>query len=97
MSWPRRILQVSNGAVATSDRLAGDVVATLVARAKRGDGEAFGALYDHYVGQVYAFVAVRLAGQPDRLRHCDTFRASPSGEMKGTTETASRGPLGKGE
>ena len=42
MSWPRRILQVSHEAVATSDRLAGDVVATLVARAKRGDGEAFG-------------------------------------------------------
>jgi len=51
--------------MATSDRLQSDVVATLVARAKRGDGEAFGTLYDHYVGQVYAFVAVRLAGQEE--------------------------------
>jgi RNA polymerase sigma-70 factor, ECF subfamily len=48
-----------------ADRLASAVVGDLVARAKRGDGEAFGTLYDHYVGQVYAFIAVRLAGREE--------------------------------
>jgi RNA polymerase sigma-70 factor (ECF subfamily) len=65
VSWPRRVLPVSDENMATSDRLQSDVVAVLVARAKRGDGEAFGALYDHYVGQVYAFVAVRLTNQEE--------------------------------
>lgn len=61
MSWPRRILPVSNETGTTSGRLTSDVVADLVARTKDGDGEAFGQLFDHYVGEVYAFVAVRLA------------------------------------
>ena len=65
MSWLRRTTPVSNETIATTDRLESDVVAALVSRAKRGDGDAFGVLYDHYVGQVYAFVAVRLAGQEE--------------------------------
>jgi RNA polymerase sigma-70 factor (ECF subfamily) len=36
-------------------------VATLVAQAKRGDGEAFATLYRHYLPEVYGFVAARLA------------------------------------
>jgi len=36
-------------------------MAGLVARAKDGDGEAYGLLFDHYVGEVYAFVAMRLS------------------------------------
>lgn len=41
-------------------RVPSAVLAGLVARAKNGDGEAFGQLYDRYVEEVYAFVAARL-------------------------------------
>jgi RNA polymerase sigma-70 factor (ECF subfamily) len=58
--WQRNTPSARDNA-AIGDRLPGSVVAALVARAKCGDGEAFGRLYDHYVGEVYAFVAVRLA------------------------------------
>ena len=37
--------------------------ADLIGRAQRGDGEAFADLYDHYVGEIYAFVAVRFSNQ----------------------------------
>jgi RNA polymerase sigma-70 factor (ECF subfamily) len=36
-------------------------VAALVLEAKRGDGDAFAALYRHYLPEVYGFVAARLA------------------------------------
>lgn len=36
-------------------------VADLVARAKRGDGEAFAQLYRRYLNEVYGFVAARLS------------------------------------
>ena len=35
----------------------------LVAAAQQGDPEAFGALFDHYYGPVYRFVAARV-GRP---------------------------------
>jgi RNA polymerase sigma-70 factor (ECF subfamily) len=46
---------------AIGDRGAGVPVAQLVARAKRGDGDAFAQLYRRYLDDVYAFVAARLA------------------------------------
>ena len=49
------------GADTHGDRLPDAVVGDLVARAKRGDGEAFGQLYDRYGSDIYAFVAVRLS------------------------------------
>jgi RNA polymerase sigma-70 factor (ECF subfamily) len=58
--WQRSTPAVRDEAVTTGERLPSGVVAGLVARAKDGDGEAFGQLFDHYVGEVYAFVAVRL-------------------------------------
>jgi RNA polymerase sigma-70 factor, ECF subfamily len=61
VAWQRSMPSISGKAPTTGERLASVVVADLVARAKRGDGEAFGQLYDHYVGEVYAFVAVRLS------------------------------------
>jgi RNA polymerase sigma-70 factor (ECF subfamily) len=61
--WQRGTSAVSNEAVTTGDRLPSPVVADLVVRAKSGDGEAFGQLYDHYIGEVYAFVAARLANR----------------------------------
>ena len=63
MPWQHRTSVGSETPTAPADRLASAVVVDLVARAKRGDGEAFGLLYDHYMGQVYAFVAVRLSGR----------------------------------
>jgi RNA polymerase sigma-70 factor (ECF subfamily) len=36
-------------------------VAALVSRAKGGDGDAFAALYRHYLPEVYGFVAARLS------------------------------------
>lgn len=60
MGWQRGMSAASDEASARDQRLPSGVVASLVARAKRGDGEAFGQLYDRYVGEVYAFVAVRL-------------------------------------
>jgi RNA polymerase sigma-70 factor (ECF subfamily) len=59
--WQRRSPPVKDDPAPTGGRLASTVVADLVARAKSGDGEAFGLLYDRYVGEVYAFVAVRLS------------------------------------
>lgn len=32
----------------------------LIARAKKGDAQAFGALYDYYVAQIYRFVVVKV-------------------------------------
>jgi RNA polymerase sigma-70 factor (ECF subfamily) len=46
---------------AIGDRGAGVPVALLVARAKRGDGNAFAQLYRRYLDDVYAFVAARLS------------------------------------
>src|SRR5215207_7717391 len=63
MPWLRSTPSIRNEATAPGDRLASAVVAELVGRAKRGDGEAFADLYDHYVGEIYAFVAVRLSDQ----------------------------------
>src|SRR5918998_897332 len=59
--WQRSTPAVRDEKVPSGDRLASAAVAGLVARAKDGDGEAFGELFDHYVDEVYAFVAVRLA------------------------------------
>jgi RNA polymerase sigma-70 factor (ECF subfamily) len=59
--WQRGTLVVRKESAPSGDRLPSAVVAGLVARAKDGDGEAFGELFDHYVDDVYAFVAVRLA------------------------------------
>jgi RNA polymerase sigma-70 factor (ECF subfamily) len=59
--WQRSTPAIRSAAVTSDDRLAGAIVGDLVARAKEGDGEAFGQLFDHYVGEVYAFVAVRLS------------------------------------
>src|SRR5215212_1163112 len=59
--WQRSGPAVKDEAAPSGDRLASGAVAGLVARAKDGDGEAFGELFDHYVDEVYAFVAVRLA------------------------------------
>src|SRR5581483_2898712 len=42
-------------------RLPEAVVGGLFARAKRGDGEAFGQLYDRYGREIYAYVALRLS------------------------------------
>src|SRR5215211_7377539 len=63
MPWLRSTPSIRNEATAPGDRLASAVVVELVVRAKRGDGEAFADLYDHYVEEVYAFVAVRLSDQ----------------------------------
>ncbi len=62
MRWQRQTTPIGHG-TARSDRLPSAVVADLVARAKQGDGEAFGQLYDHYVGAVYAFIAARLSAR----------------------------------
>lgn len=62
MRWQRQTTPIGHG-TASGDRLASAVVADLVARAKQGEGEAFGQLYDHYVGAVYAFIAVRLSAR----------------------------------
>jgi len=59
--WQRSTPAGRDEAGTTGQRLASTVVAGLVARAKAGDGEAFGQLFDHYGGEVYAFVAGRLA------------------------------------
>jgi RNA polymerase sigma-70 factor (ECF subfamily) len=59
--WQRSTPAVRGDPAPSGERLAGALVADLVGRAKRGDGEAFGLLYDRYVGEVYAFVAVRLS------------------------------------
>jgi RNA polymerase sigma-70 factor (ECF subfamily) len=48
---------------AIGDRGAGVPVALLVARAKRGDGNAFAQLYRRYLDDVYAFVAARLSNR----------------------------------
>lgn len=61
MRWQRSTPAVKDEARTTGDRLASAVVADLVLRAKAGDGEAFGQLYDRYLGEVYAFVAARLS------------------------------------
>ncbi|MFN8590542.1 MAG: sigma-70 family RNA polymerase sigma factor [Thermomicrobiales bacterium] len=63
MGWQRGTPAAGDEGSPRGARLPSAVVADLVARAKRGDGEAFGRLYDHYVGEVYAFVAVRLLDQ----------------------------------
>jgi RNA polymerase sigma-70 factor (ECF subfamily) len=60
VGWQRGAQATRNDTAARGRRLPGALVADLVARAKRGDSEAIGQLYDHYVGEVYAFVAVRL-------------------------------------
>jgi hypothetical protein len=39
-------------------------VVDLVARAQRGDAEAFGALYDRYLDLVYRYVYYRVGGKP---------------------------------
>lgn len=46
-------------------RLPDEVVVALVADAKRGDREAFAQLYDHFVRDVYGFVAVRLSDREE--------------------------------
>ena len=61
MRWQRSSPASRSEAAPSGGRLANAVVGDLVARAKAGDGEAFGQLYDLYVGEVYAFVAVRLS------------------------------------
>jgi RNA polymerase sigma-70 factor (ECF subfamily) len=63
MPWQRSTTSPTDDVATSGDRLPSAVLAALVARAKRGDSEAFGELYDHYVGQVYAYVAVRLSNQ----------------------------------
>ncbi|MCA9881021.1 MAG: sigma-70 family RNA polymerase sigma factor [Thermomicrobiales bacterium] len=52
--------------------LPGLPVPALVLRARAGDAEAFAQLYNRYVGDVYAFVAVRL---PDRESAEDVTQA----------------------
>lgn len=61
MRWQRNTTAVKSGPAPTGQRFASPVVADLVVRAKHGDGEAFGLLYDRYGGDVYAFVARRLS------------------------------------
>jgi RNA polymerase sigma-70 factor (ECF subfamily) len=63
VEWQRGIPSTGDAASVRGERLPSAVVATLVARAKSGDGVAFGQLYDRYVGEVYGFVAVRLRDQ----------------------------------
>jgi RNA polymerase sigma-70 factor, ECF subfamily len=53
--------QASGDGEAGEERLDGAHVAALVARAKRGDGDAFAQLYRRYLDEVYGFVASRLA------------------------------------
>jgi RNA polymerase sigma-70 factor (ECF subfamily) len=60
VGWHRNTPGTKSEPAARGDRLPSAHVADLVARAKRGDGGAFGQLYDHYVGEVYAFVTMRL-------------------------------------
>lgn len=60
MGWLRGATSVRDTTAARSDRLPGAIVASLVWRAKHGDVDAFGLLYDHYIGEVYAFVAARV-------------------------------------
>lgn len=50
-------------ATAAKAPLPGLTVPTLVMHAKAGDAGAFAQLYDRYVAEVYAFVAVRLPGR----------------------------------
>lgn len=42
----------------------GDEIKTLVLRARDGEAEAFGALYDHYVELVYRYVYYRVGSHP---------------------------------
>ena len=39
-------------------------MAALLTLAQQGDGEAFGQIYDHYVGQVYRYIYYRVGSQP---------------------------------
>ena len=39
-------------------------MAALLTLAQQGDGEAFGQIYDHYVGQVYRYLYYRVGSQP---------------------------------
>ena len=52
----------------------------LVAAAQQGDPEAFGALFDHYYGPVYRYVAARV-GRPVRgsARRSPGSGRSPAG------------------
>lgn len=59
-------------AAAASVPLPGLTVGALVMRAKAGDASSFAQLYDRYVADVYAFVAVRL---PDREAAEDVTQA----------------------
>ncbi len=61
MGLRRGTSTIKDEAPAQRDRLPEAVVSDLVARSKRGDGEAFGQLYDRYGAEIYAFVAVRLS------------------------------------
>ena len=63
LRWRRNTPQDAADAPVAGERLDSAIVAALVARAKRGDGEAFGELYDRYVEEVYGFVAVRLSAR----------------------------------
>lgn len=63
MRWRRGPSAVDGDAQATVDRPGDAPIAALVARAKGDDGDAFAALYRHYLDDVYAFVAARLSGR----------------------------------
>lgn len=53
-------LRHRNARTATRPRRTADEIKSLVLRARDGESEAFGALYDHYVGFVYRYVYGRV-------------------------------------
>jgi len=61
VGWRRGRPPATSEGEAIGSPLAGQQIAALVARAKRGDGEAFAQLYRRYLDEVYGFVASRLS------------------------------------
>jgi RNA polymerase sigma-70 factor (ECF subfamily) len=61
--WRRGAAPAGDALSVLDDRPEDAEVAALVARAKRGDGDAFARLYRRYLDDVYGFVASRLAGR----------------------------------
>jgi RNA polymerase sigma-70 factor (ECF subfamily) len=59
--WQRGTSSVNGDLDAIGDRIDGARIADTVARAKRGDADAFAQLYRRYLYEVYGFVAARLS------------------------------------